>query len=204
VYILSNKFLTQQSDSGNGVFFECIKCGACCRHENILVTVTGRDLAKISMSLGLSSNELLHALDFYILSKNEQPPIGLENIPRVKTERGMAYIALKKLEEGACIFLKDNLCMIHSFRPSACRSFPFVFKMDENTIRWGFSALKNICPGIGTGSEVQTIELLELGLTVIEDLQIYHEFAEDWNHNQKNPTTSSLLDAILEDPRFFA
>jgi Fe-S-cluster containining protein len=203
VHNLSNRFLTHQSDSGTGVFFECTKCGACCRHENIIITLTGSDLAKLSQSLALSSNELLRAIDFYILNEDEEPPIGLRNIPCVKTERGMAYLALKKLGNGDCIFLKDNLCMIHSFRPSACRSFPFVFEMHDDGILWGLSALKDICPGIGTGSEVSFEELKELGLTVIESIQIFREFTEEWNRNEEHPTTLLLLKTILSDPRFF-
>jgi Fe-S-cluster containining protein len=149
VDILSKKFLTQKSDSGVGIHFECIKCGACCRHENMIVTLTGRDLVKLSQNMGLSSKDLLRAVDFYILRKDEQVPIGLRNVPSILTERGMAYIALKKIDEGSCIFLKDDLCMIHTYRPAACRAFPFVFEMDNDGIAWGLSALKDICPGLG-------------------------------------------------------
>lgn len=201
---LSNKFLTQNPDSGTGLNFECIKCGACCRHENLIVTLTGRDLARLSQSLGLSSKELLRAIDFYILQKDESPPIGLRNIPSVRTERGMTFIALKKMEEGNCIFLKDNLCMIHSFRPSACESFPFVFDRQIEDIAWGLSSLKEICPGLGSGPEIQTSEIEDIGLSAVEDLEIYQEFVKDWNNNQENPSASSLLEAILQDPRFFA
>jgi Fe-S-cluster containining protein len=168
----------------------------------MIVTLTGRGLTVLSQNLGLSSKDLLRAVDFYILRKDEQAPIGLRNLPSILTERGMAYIALKKMDEGSCIFLKDNLCMIHSYRPAVCRSFPFVFEMDDEGILWGLSALKDICPGLGNGSEVTVRELEELGISVMEDLEIYKEFVEEWNHDQEHPTTMSLLEMILQDSRF--
>lgn len=200
---LSDRFLTQKSGSDTGLNFECIKCGACCRHENLIVTLTGRDIANLSKSLGLSSKDLLRAFDFYILQNDESPPIGLRNIPSLKTEGGMAYIALKKLDEGDCIFLKDNLCMVHSFRPSACKSFPFIFEKQDDGLAWGLSALREICPGLGNGPAVIIGEVEELGISVREDLEIYQEFADDWNNNQDYPTATSLLEKILQDPRFF-
>jgi Fe-S-cluster containining protein len=169
----------------------------------MIVTLTGRDLVKLSQNMGLSSKDLLRAVDFYILRKDEQVPIGLRNVPSILTERGMAYIALKKIDEGSCIFLKDDLCMIHTYRPAACRAFPFVFEMDNDGIAWGLSALKDICPGLGNGSEVKAREIEELGFSVIEDLEIYKEFAEEWNQNQEQPTALSLLEMILQDSRFF-
>jgi Fe-S-cluster containining protein len=169
----------------------------------LIVTVTGRDLAKLSQSLGLSAKELLRAVDFYILQKDESPPIGLRNIPSVRTERGLTYIALKKSSEGDCIFLKDNLCMIHTFRPSACESFPFIFDTHIDGVAWGLSSLKEICPGLGDGPEVLIGVLRELGISVIEGLKIYQEFVEDWNNNQEIPTALSLLETILQDSRFF-
>ena len=141
--------------------FECTKCGACCREDSLLVTVTGRDIARISQGLGLDSNEVIRALDFYLVS-GEDTPEGLRDIPPVNTEHGLAYVALKKLENGDCVFLKDNLCMIHAIRPGVCMSFPFVFwdEGDENT--WGLSAKKEICPGLGEGPVVDVSELREL------------------------------------------
>jgi Fe-S-cluster containining protein len=167
------------------------------------VTLTGKDIAKLSQFLGLQSNELLRAVDFYTITNGKAPPVGLRNTPQVKTERGMAYIALKKLEMGQCIFLKDDLCMIHPFRPSACEAFPFVFDRNEDSIMWGLSAMKDICPGLGKGSEIRISDLENLGLSIVEDLQIFREFVEEWNLLKENPTAQLLLDSILEDSRFF-
>jgi Fe-S-cluster containining protein len=183
------------------VFFECTKCGACCRENTLLVTVTGRDIARLSNGLGFYSNEVIRALDFYLVS-GEQPPKGLQDIPSVKTENGLAYIALKKLENGDCVFLKDDLCMIHPIRPGVCMSFPFVFRSDKTEITWGLSAKKEICPGLGVGPEVKLEDLSELAATVLEDLSMFKGFAEEWNRTEQKPTATRLIEVIISDPRF--
>ncbi|MHA1289761.1 MAG: YkgJ family cysteine cluster protein, partial [Candidatus Thorarchaeota archaeon] len=107
--------------------FECTKCGACCRDEYLLVTVTGSDIVKIGAVLGLGPNEILKALDFHIVSDGMTTPVGLERMSSVATERGLAFMALKKMDNDDCIFLKEDLCMIHPVRPLVCKSFPFTF-----------------------------------------------------------------------------
>ena len=121
--------------------------------------MTGSDIVRIASALGLNSNEMLKAVDFYILSNGMPTPIGLEQIPSVKTENGPAYIALKKMDTGDCIFLKDDLCMIHPVRPVVCRSFPFTFNDSDGEWSWGLSAKREICPGLGTGPLVPENEI---------------------------------------------
>ncbi len=182
--------------------FECTKCGACCREDSLLVTVTGRDIVRISIGLGLGVDEVIRAFDFYLLS-GEDTPEGLRDIPAVNTEQGLAYVALKKLENGDCVFLKDNLCMIHTIRPGVCMSFPFMFRDDgDDEKTWGLSAMKEICPGLGTGPEVEISDLRELADAILEDIELFKQFAEEWNRDEKNPTADGLVSAILSDPRF--
>lgn len=183
------------------VFFECTKCGDCCRESSLLVTVTGRDIVRLSNGLGFNSNEVIKALDFYLVS-SEDPPKGLQDIPSVKTEHGLAYIALKKMEDGDCIFLKDDLCMIHPIRPGVCMSFPFVFRSEKTDITWGLSAKKEICPGLGVGPEVKLEDLSELAAAVLEDLSLFKNFVKEWNRNEQKPTAARLIEMILSDPRF--
>lgn len=183
--------------------FECTKCGACCRDEFLLVTVTGGDIVKISAILGLGAEDLLKALDFYITSEAATVPIGLERIPSIATERGLAFMALKKMENGDCIFLKEDLCMIHPVRPLVCRSFPFVFNESDGERTWGISAKEEICPGLGTGPQISETDLEELADGILPGMQLYREFAKEWNETQTNPTVLNLVTAILADIRFY-
>jgi Fe-S-cluster containining protein len=184
------------------VRFECKLCGACCSQHTLIVTMNGRDIVRLVDSLGLSYQEALRVLDFYVLPEGTETPAGLQNIPQVKTERGLAYIALRKEENGTCIFLKDNMCMIHVIRPTVCASFPFVFSRDPDDIIWGLSAMQLICPGIGEGKPVSEIYLHDIGTVALEELDIFREFSEEWNLTEHNPTASGLVKRILEDVRF--
>jgi Fe-S-cluster containining protein len=181
--------------------FECTKCGACCREDSILITVTANDIAKISRALELSPDETLRALDFYIVARNKSTPRGLQGIPAPLTEKGPAFIALKKMKNGDCIFLKDDLCMIHAIRPLACKSFPFTFSRHGDEQFWGLSAAKHICPGLGTGPSVQTTDLLELSNEVHTSLQEYSRFVKKWNKRPK-PTSMDLIRAIISESAF--
>lgn len=183
--------------------FECTKCGACCRNEYLLVTVTGSDIVKIAVVLGLGPDELFKALDFYITSDSTPTPVGLERIPSVATEQGLAFIALKKMDNGDCIFLKEDLCMIHPVRPLVCRSFPFIFTESEGQRNWGLSAKKEICPGLGIGPQMSKDAMDEIAEAILPRLQEYKEFTQKWNANQNSPTAIDLMKIILSDPRFY-
>jgi hypothetical protein len=154
------------------------------------------------MILGLEASELIRAVDFYLTSGITSQE-GLRDFPPLNTEKGPAFIALKKMENGECIFLKDNLCMIHKVRPVVCMSFPFVFQDAGDHRKWGLSAMKEICPGLGSGPEVFGSDLIDLADTVLEDLIIFREFAEEWNL-VKDPSVQKLVETILSDPRFSA
>ncbi|RDE14314.1 MAG: hypothetical protein C4K48_06330 [Candidatus Thorarchaeota archaeon] len=182
--------------------FECTKCGACCREKPMLITVTGRDIVRISSALGIGSEETMRALDFYVVAKENEVPVGLQGIPSPMTERGPTFIALKKMENSDCVFLKDNLCMIHALRPTVCRSFPFVFRESTDGVKWGLSAAKHICPGLGVGPEVSEEELRELSISVLESIRVYREFIDQWN--AKPATTAiDLIKAILSEHQFY-
>lgn len=166
------------------------------------MTVTGKDLNRISQALGLSAGELLRALDFYVLREDEAAPEGLRNIPTVNTERGAAYVALRKTRSGDCVFLQDNLCLIHAARPSVCRAFPFVFHEEEDDLAWGLSAVKEICPGLGRGPEVSASDLYEIGSEALEEILVSREFVDEWNRTAQTPSAISFVEAVLTDARF--
>ena len=166
------------------------------------MTLTGTDLARLSTTLGLSARDLLGATDFYILNSHESVPEGLHQIPQVNTEQGPAFVALKKQKDGDCIFLEDNLCMVHAVRPSVCASFPFVFERKGPDLSWGLSAMKQICPGLGKGPQVQDSDLVSLGTEALRALALYKEFVEMWNKTTKAPTALDFIESVLKDQRF--
>jgi Fe-S-cluster containining protein len=182
--------------------FECTKCGACCREDTMLITVTGSDIFRISTALGLSPEETIRALDFYVIDENNAIPVGLLGIPSAETERGLVIIALKKMENGDCIFLKDDICMIHTLRPIVCRSFPFVFRENTDGRTWGLSAMKHICPGLGIGPRISEKDIQDLSVLVLESIETYRAFVAEWN-SLPISTALELIRTIISDPRFY-
>ncbi len=130
-------------------------------------------------------------------------PIGLQDTSQVLTEEGHAIMALKKSESGSCIFLDNNMCLIHPVRPGACRSFPFFFSEKGGSVAWGLSAMNSICPGLGTGEKVSSKELLELAEQVLEEIGISKEFIENWNKSNTTHSSFDFIQSILHDSRFF-
>ena len=179
------------------VRFECTKCGACCRLPEMIVTVTGADLRRLASALDISVPVLMRALDFYVLSENETIPDGMREIPRVKTEQGLAYIALRKMDDGSCIFLDGNLCMIHPARPSVCRTFPFIFRREDGKTAWGLHARRDICQGLGRGPIVQRDELADMARSSISELEELREDFEYWNLTEPEPIATDLVRFLL-------
>ena len=201
LYSPSGKF-SDSSIGSTSIRFECQLCAACCKHDRLIVTVSGRDIARIASSLNLSAEEITRALDFYIISKDEQLPEGLKHIPRVNTEQGLAYVAIRKSDDNSCVFLNDDLCMIHPIRPSSCISFPFFFENSKDGIKWGLSALRPICPGLGLGVKVTQSFLMETGSMILEDLEIYRQFVREWNESVEEPKALDFIRRVLSDVRF--
>jgi Fe-S-cluster containining protein len=177
-------------------------CGACCRDDTLLVTLTGTDIARIAFFLDLSAPNILRALDFYVIESEKRIPKGLRHIPRVNTENGPAFVAVRKMESGDCVFLEDNLCMIHTIRPSVCMSFPFVFRKESGKLKWGLSARKEICPGLGKGNLVDAKELEALGSDVLADIEYFAHFTAVWNRETKKPTALGFIERVLKTPEF--
>ncbi len=164
----------------------------------MIVTVTASDILKLVFGLGLNEDDILRALDFYILNDDQLIPNGLRDIPKVKTERGFAYVALKKMEGYSCIFLKDDLCMIHPLRPMVCSSFPFVFSEHDGSISWSLHVKQEICPGIGEGEIITDELLLEMSEEPIDELATFAKIVNIWNDSCEAHSASGFIRFLIE------
>jgi Fe-S-cluster containining protein len=70
---------------------------------------------------------------------------------RIEGFEPYAYI-IRKTDQGRCIFLKDNTCMIYPARPLVCRFYPFELNMEGTKHVFAYSAE---CPAIGKGPRVK-------------------------------------------------
>jgi Fe-S-cluster containining protein len=172
--------------------FVCTKCGNCCKDPNTLVNLTYIDIIRLQKYLKLKFNELIDIIGFYIFEKEltEEQRKHLV-VPPIQTQRGLAFIGLKKDQKGRCLFLdENNMCKIYDARPNICRTFPFhfhstPFKEPKPHLKIEMSyAQKAIeyCPGIGLPSpEVNPPEWLKTGEDTITYILAENVLIQKWH-----------------------
>jgi len=86
----------------DGIPFKCTKCGDCCRWDGE-VRITQDDGRRLSEHLDVDTE------DFYSQF--------------CKEISGKKFLKNKK-NKTDCIFLEDNECSVHEFKPEQCASYP--------------------------------------------------------------------------------
>lgn len=159
--------------------FECLKCGRCCRDKKTIVTLTHRDVIRLAKVTGMNEKELVkNVLVFYQVNETTEKLLAF---PSIETHRGNAIIALRKRNDGSCIFLEENICSVYPSRPMTCRTFPFTFSIQDGWLKYGVATrAKDICPGIGKGMEIDENCLAEIGWKAVTELKEYFRIATLW------------------------
>ena len=182
----------------NDLKFKCINCGNCCTDLNTLVNTTYTDILRIKEGLDLSENEVVEILGFYVFEKKPtNRELARMVVPPIRTERGLAFVGLKKKSNGECYFYdnKRKRCSIYEVRPNFCRTFPFSFKLKvtegdltKKTLDIYYTEKSlEYCQGIGEDSpRIQLDKWLELGQKVIQDLSKNNVLIKKWNKSVKN------------------
>ncbi|MBL8992098.1 MAG: YkgJ family cysteine cluster protein [Spirochaetia bacterium] len=104
--------------------FSCTQSGKCCRFrgEDKYVFLYKEDIRKIAAHLGMTQK-------------------AFRKTHVMKVERHNSLIAKGR----QCVFLKNNLCSIHTVKPEQCASWPY---WDENIVDGKFVKDVQFCPGI--------------------------------------------------------
>ena len=97
--------------------FVCRRCGTCCRGDGF-VRITIGDARRIAEFLGVSVQEFYFR---YTMPMNQD--YWLKDSPGTKD----------------CIFLENNLCIVHPVKPQQCQDFPR---------GWHIRELQFYCPGL--------------------------------------------------------
>jgi len=116
------------------VQFKCAKCGICCgdtqeRTRHILLL-----------------NEEASAI-----ASNTNQPIS-DFASRIEDRSPYGYEMKRTVEEGKCVFIRENRCTIYSMRPLLCRFYPFGLKITGKKRRIFYFTKE--CPGIGKGKSM--------------------------------------------------
>ena len=183
--------------------FECIRCGKCCSDKNTIVNLTFNDLKRLKSGLKLSSEELLEITSFYLIKKPFSSEI-IEKmvVPPINTEKGKSFIALRKVEEGKCLFYnsKTKKCRIYPIRPCFCRTFPFSYTLTQNNeIKILITEKgKEYCPGLNEQAPLININHWKsLGINALKELEANAEFVLKWNETEKNPTAKKFIEKLF-------
>ena len=114
-----------------GLYFSCVRCGACCGREPGTVRFTGSELRKMAGALEVTEEQFTR---IYIWHKYGIP-------------------SLREQPNYDCVFLKNTGgcpgCQIYPFRPSQCRTFPFWPEILDDKSTWDWYARS--CPGMNNG-----------------------------------------------------
>ncbi|MFX1338125.1 MAG: YkgJ family cysteine cluster protein [Promethearchaeota archaeon] len=206
--------MVQKKEEFKELRFVCTRCGNCCIDKNTLVNLTYSDILRIKNGLKLTVEEILEILGFYIFDKK---PTEEETkkmvVPPLETERGLAFIGLKKDSSGKCYFYNDKRkkCLIYKIRPMFCRTFPFTFRIFFNKENPNQAKIKmqytekgmKYCPGIGDDNPlIDEDEWIKVGKTTIEEMSANNVLIEKWNEVAKKgkikPTAKNFVLTILK------
>jgi Fe-S-cluster containining protein len=81
--------------------------------------------------------------------------------------------------QGACRFLRDELCTVHPHRPTACAAFPFFIEANGASI----GRLPGPC---GPVAEPTVHALAPLSRALASELRTYVGRVESWNRRQRH------------------
>lgn len=141
-----------------GTTFTCLRCGRCCEFE---VVVSESELRTIE----------------------EKYPEKVKEVEKIREYKqisnGLYSLLFSTEKHSECIFVKDNLCTVHNYKPVLCKLYPFfpiplsvlsslctldlkdlvVVKSKRSGRRFVISYDEG-CPGIGKGSSEPDWDLL--------------------------------------------
>jgi Fe-S-cluster containining protein len=179
------------------VLFNCKRSGKCCTHPNIVVTLTHEDIW-VLYQRAQDIEELKKVLQFLITESNHSEEQMV--LSGIKTTSGIGNFILRKNNDKKCVFYENETssCQIHTFRPAACRNFPFSFAQDnEKTLVSWVKGAQSFCPGIGSGIEYKMEELENIGRNSIAVIKEYNNIAKEISKEDEITPHEALLTLLM-------
>jgi Fe-S-cluster containining protein len=120
--------MTHELWYGDGLSFECQKCGGCCGGFPGYVWLTDEEIGTIAAHFGM----------------------GREAFLKQYTRHEMGRHTFREVSNYDCIMLKGGRCGIYDIRPVQCRTFPFWDENLDSRHDWDHAA--EHCPGMNRGA----------------------------------------------------
>jgi len=134
-----------------GLYFSCVRCGACCGQAPGTVRFTKSELSAMAGALGVTEEQFVVT---HTWNKN-------------------GGLSLRERPNYDCVFLKNTDscagCEIYSVRPSQCSTFPFWPDILESLRSWEFYA--SSCPGMGNGEFYDYDRILKISARYTSDFE---------------------------------
>jgi Fe-S-cluster containining protein len=121
-------------DYPRNIRFKCVKCGICCGNT--------QERTRHVLLLDEEADR--------IASGTNQPISDFAS--EIEDRTPYRYEMKKTAEDGKCVFLKQNRCIIYSKRPLICRFYPFGLTTNEQQKTFYYT---KECPGIGRGETLR-------------------------------------------------
>ncbi len=119
----------EQDWFGEGLHFECTRCGNCCKGEPGLVRVTDEEVLALAAFAGLDEHAFRDQYTHRLSSGGT---------------------TLRERSDHACVFWREEVgCLVYSVRPRQCRTWPFWRANVASEAHWRLAA--RTCPGIDSG-----------------------------------------------------
>ena len=109
---------TGHRDTGPDVYYQCQRCGNCCRWPGD-VYVEDPEIVAIATHLGMPLSEFIQS--------------------RTRLRANRTGLSLVEKPNGECFFLDGIRCTINAVKPAQCRNFP-------NS--WNFPGWRDVCEAI--------------------------------------------------------
>jgi len=161
--------------------WRCTFCGECCKRYVPLVLPEDVQRIQESLKRPISTFVTFHRpTDF-------ERPVDESDERFFLTKHGKLAMGLSRTDlpgnEAGCIFLKDNLCSIHTFKPFICGQYPFL-PQDPSDVDGPFRLVDNPCFGRHATDELVDENPVRGRYRVFQERQeAYHCKVQAWNES---------------------
>ena len=164
--------------------WRCTLCSECCKRYVPLVLP--EDIERIQESL---KRPMSAFVTFY--RPNDFEHVVDDTDERFfRTKHGKLAMGLTQVDlpgnDVGCIFLKDNLCSIHTFKPFVCGQYPFL-PVDPDNVDGPFRLVDNPCFGRHATDETVDEHPVRRRYRVFQEKQEgYNQKVQEWNEDPES------------------
>jgi Fe-S-cluster containining protein len=177
----------------NELDFSCQSCGNCCRYFSI--NLTHLDIERIT-----ENRPDLKATDFVAFETSDEKD---DHESFISTYGKRQIILKKKPNSKECVFLENNKCSIHAFKPRVCKVWPF--SLDKGNITWikeHKSFIKKLCKHTSVTGANNPDELIPLIKMHYKERKIFSKIVQKWNDEKKKEIKGDEIFSNILDEDF--